>query len=38
VISVDMSASFFCISWFAARGEPNCFRSNTYLWKNRVRT
>ncbi len=31
VISVDMSASFFCINWFAARGEPNCLRSSTYL-------
>lgn len=24
VISVSMSAIFFCISWFLARGTPNC--------------
>ncbi len=35
-ISVDMSASFFCISWFAARGDPNCLRSSTYLRRSNL--
>ena len=26
----DMSASFFWMSWLAASGRPNCFRSSTY--------
>ena len=29
-ISVCMSASFFCTSWLAASGRPNCRRSSTY--------
>ena len=32
VISVCMSASFFCTSWLAASGLPNCLRSSTY-WR-----
>ena len=34
VISVCMSASFFWISWLAASGRPNCWRSSTY-WRAR---
>ena len=30
VISVCMSASFFCTSWLAASGLPNCLRSIVY--------
>ncbi len=29
-ISVCMSASFFWMSWLAASGRPNCWRSSTY--------
>ena len=29
-ISVSISASFFCTSWLAASGRPNCWRSSTY--------
>ncbi len=32
LISVCMSASFFWISWLAASGRPNCWRSSTY-WR-----
>lgn len=28
-ISVTMSASFFCTSWFRARGAPNCLLRDT---------
>ena len=31
-ISVCISASFFWMSWLAAKGRPNCLRSNTY-WR-----
>ena len=30
-ISVCVSASFFWMSWFAARGRPNCFLSITQV-------
>ena len=30
LISVSISASFFWISWLAAKGRPNCWRSITY--------
>jgi hypothetical protein len=33
-MSLSMSASFFCTSWLAASGLPNCWRSSTY-WRAR---